>query len=166
MSVVKYDTNTQRATKGTVWGLERVSKWFIRGIYDVLLFFTILIIASYYIDLSNYFNYFLVVFITYIVSDIVVFILAYVTIKFIFGLAHREVKTFMATIKYKKRKRRLWVYIFTIVFETIFYLLSVVMILANELPWSDFWSLVIAWILIGFTAKGLGNLIYFIFYTF
>ncbi|KKN09384.1 hypothetical protein LCGC14_1047150 [marine sediment metagenome] len=156
-----------RSYKDSVWGAERVSFWIVRLIFDAIMFFVFLRIFD---DIFGIFNkiptYMLFIFISYVCADVTSFLLAYTFIKVIFGLLHRKVKTLVAKIKYGKRMKKLWIYIFTILLETIFFYLSATVWLAGLIPIYYILSIVIAWIVLWMISKVLGRVIYFIFYTF
>ena len=156
-----------RATKDPLWAPERISKWIVRLIVDGLIFFCIMASTFEYIDTSNWFSYFLFLFGILIVSDIFAFILSYAIIKFLYAwLFKRRVKTFMSTIQYRRRLKKMWIYIFTISWEVIFFLIAFSTIAANKIPLPDVMAYMMAWAIIWFSARVLGRLVYFIFYTF
>ena len=156
-----------RSYKDSVWGAERVSFWIVRLIFYALMFFVFLRIFDDVFGMGNTIPlYILFIFISYICADVISFLLAYMFIKFIFGLLHRKVKTLVAKINYKNKLKKFWIYIFTIMLETIFFYLSASIWLADMMSFYFVVSIVIAWIILWMISRVLSRIIYFLFYTF
>jgi len=170
MSVTKSNQPTGapfHGVKPRIWSLENLSIWIIRMVLNILFFFTFLYIAETQWNVRDDIMYrFLAVFIIYIISGLFSYFLSYLIIKYIFGkFLHRRVKDLKYMIKGKRRMKKLWIYVFTIVFQTIFFILSVNFILAEEIPLSDGLAFVLAWMILWVGSRILGRGLYFIFYT-
>lgn len=168
MSVKKYDVTVPKSYKDALWGTENVSKWFLKILLDVMFFFTIYMIIDFYIGLDSLTYQFLGIFCSYILADVISFFAAYIITKFLSGwIFKRNVKPFYRTIKSKLSRKKLWIYLFTTMFETIFFSISLVVILADMVLSLPVWmAYILIWIGLGMLAKGLGRFLYFIFYQF
>jgi len=165
MSVTKPSMNYPRAIKDPHWSIENISKWIVRLILDGILVFSILASTMIYIDMSDTLEYFFYLMIIFIISDFFAFFLAFAIIKAIATWRRRRVKSLMSTIKARKRFKKLWIYIFTLIFEVMFFMFSVALIIADKIQLPKDIALIMAWIIIWISAKALGRLLYFVFYT-
>ena len=156
------------AYKDELWGAENISKWAAKILFDMLFFFLFYWIFDSQFDLANALYHFIVIYGCYILADGFSFFVAYVSIKAIFGLIFkRKVKPFFRTMKHKVSRKKLWIYLFTIVFETLFYVISLRILIVSYFPPEYTWLiLLLIWIGLRTVAKGLAKLLYFIFYTF
>lgn len=170
MSVVKsnVDTHTPKSYKDELWGIENVSKWLSKMVLDLIFFFTIYAIIGFYVDLDLLIYQFIGIFCSYILADGISFFVAYIFIKLIFGLGFkRKVKPFYRTVKYRISRKKVWVYLFTTVFETTFFIISLVTILVGMVLSLPVWvAYVLVWVGLHIIAKILGRILYFIFYQF
>lgn len=168
MSVTKQEATKPKSYKDELWGIENISKWFAKLIFSILFFFSFYTIIDYYFNLDDSLYQFFGIFCSYILSDAFSFFAAYISIKIIFGLIFkRRVKPFYRTIKHKISRKRIWIYLLTILIETIFYSLSLVTILVAMVLVMPIWvAFILVWTGLWISAKGLGRFLYFIFYSF
>ncbi|KKN53974.1 hypothetical protein LCGC14_0597120 [marine sediment metagenome] len=169
MSVTKSNSMVKgpHANRSRIWSLENLCIWAIKMVLNMLFFFAFLYVAETQWNVSrDYISHFIAIFFIYIVSGIISFFLSYLIIKYLFGrFLKRQVKSFGSMLKDKRRMKKLWIYLFTIIIQTIFFILSVNFIIADELPLSDGLAFVIAWIILWIGAKVIGRFLFFIFYT-
>jgi len=110
--------------------------------------------------------FFIFIFINYIVSGVLAFFLSYFTVKLLFGkFLKRRVKPLLIMMKGKRRMKKFWIFVFTILFQAIFFVLSVNMIIADKIPLVDSLAYFLAWVGLWFVSRVLGRVLYFIFYT-
>lgn len=168
MSVTKQEAVKPKSFKDELWGIENISKWLGKLIFSILFFFTFYMIIDYYFNLDNSLYQFIAIFCSYILADAFSFFAAYVAIKAIFGFFFkRRVKPFYRTIKNKMSRKKIWIYFFAIMFETIFYSLSLVTILVEMVLVMPIWvAYLLVWTGLWLLAKGLGAFLYFVFYSF
>lgn len=169
MSVTKieYPIKGPHGSKDRIWSLENLSMWMMKLVWDISLFFIFLYIWETEFNVrSNIFMFFIFIFINYIVSGVLAFFLSYFTVKLLFGrFLKRRVKPLLIMMKGKRRMKKFWIFVFTILFQAIFFVLSVNMILADKIPLVDSLAYFLAWIILWFVSRVLGRVLYFIFYT-
>lgn len=165
MSVTKPGMSIPRAYKDPMWAPENIIKWIVRLLVDGILVFSIIASTLIYIDMSDTLEYFFYLIIIFAISDFLAFFLAYFIIKLIATWRKRRVKSLMSTIKARKRFKKLWIYVFTLFFEVIFFMFSVALIIAGKIKLPKDIALIMSWIIIWISAKILGRILYFMFYT-
>jgi len=163
MSVTKIIVS--RGTKATISSPERISVWFTRFILGGLIFFAILSSTHQYIDTNNFFIYFLYLGAVFFITDFLSFFLSYAVVKLLFGiLLNRKIRSLAATIKYRRRIKKLWIYVFILMYEIIFFMSFET--LADKLPLPIYLAYILAWIGLWISAKLISRILYFLFYDF
>ncbi len=170
MSVTKSNQptgNVLHAIKPRIWSLENLSMWILKMILNITFFFILLYMAETQWDVnSNFISHFIAIFFIYIASGLISFFLSYLIIKYLFGkFLHRQVKDFKYLLKGKRRMKKLWIYLFTVGFRTIFFILSINVIVVDGIPLPDSIAFILAWIIVWIGSRILGRVLFFIFYT-
>jgi hypothetical protein len=168
MSVSKPETIPgPHGSKQRIWSVENISRWILKMLLAMAFFFVFMFIGEYRWNIQgDYLFYFMFIFLDYVISGILAFFLSYMIIKFMFGqYLHRQVKPLKTMVKGKRRMKTLWIYIFTILFQTFFFIFSVNMILAGNIPLVDSLAYFLAWMILWVISRVLGRLLFFILYT-
>lgn len=156
---------TPRGVKDPIWGTENISMFISNLGWKVTSFFII-----YYAIISQIsyeiFTYFILIFIDYIISDIVGLVIGYATIKLFFGIFQYEVKSFSLILKELRKHNKLLVYVLTILFQTIFFIAGTHNLLMAWLDIPKFPALLLTWLVLALIAKLLGRGLFFLFYKF
>ncbi len=132
---------------------------------NISFFFGILILYTFFIDITqDYMLYFIFVFIDYVISGILSFVFSYIIVKLIFLLNDKPVIEFTRLINVRRRYSKLWITVFTLLFKSIFFILSALYVLGSLLPINNYvLSLIVAWIILDILSKLLGWLLRFLF---
>jgi hypothetical protein len=169
MSVTKADITADRphGYKGRIWSVENLSLWIFKLLLNMVFFFVILYIgiAQWNVE-SDYLFYFSYVFIDYVIAGVIAFFLSYLILKWMFGqFLHRTVRPMKTLLKGKRRMKKLWIFIFTTLFQTLFFIFSVNMLLTSFLSIPVWLAYFLVWVFLWLVSRGLGRFLYFIFYT-
>ncbi len=167
MSVYKSQASSgQYGTKPRAWTMEYIITGLLKLILNMAFFFTFIYIGETQWNIRrDYLINFLYIFGFYVASGIVSFSLSYIIVKLLFGrFLHRQVKDIRLYLKGKFQRKKLWIYILSIGFQTIFFIMSIVMILADRIPLPDTVAYILAWLILRLVAKVLGRVLYFLLY--
>lgn len=153
-------SSNKRVLKSPVWGAEPFWMYLTKlGVQIIFFFLILLLIIDPIITRKNIFIYFFAVLLNYIITGIISVFGGYLLVKWIFNLM--DYRTKPITYKYKGRgAKHIWKYLFTCIFQSVFFVLAVYQYVAIRFDLYEFWALVITWIILAIIAKLLGKLIY------
>lgn len=150
-------------------GSQGLLMWFLRILIQMGLFFLILYISSFFLNVqADYFFFFIFTCVNYMASGFFAFFGAYAVVLGLFALLNLFVR-----IKYKanpipnilegpRKRKKICIYIFVLIFQSLAFIISSHAILIGFFPFSDMWSYIIAWLFIAVGAKICGYGLYFI----
>jgi len=165
-SVVKaQDTNYNQMLKNRIWSIENFSRWGLKWLWAILFFFTMLILVlPYFIDYSVSILYLWAIFLSYLTSNIMAYIIAYGIIQWIIEKKlHRKVRTFFKSVRFSTRKGIIQLIKFILLTLVYYFGIRNMLIdsLDNYIP--TIIAFLLVWIAIGVMSDLFASAFYYIF---
>ncbi len=161
-SKLKVDYKT---IKNDIWTLEYALRVSIKFVLSIAFFFIILYSYSFYIDITqDYMIYFLYVFMDYVISGFLAWFFSYIIVKLMFWFNNRPVTPFTHLIRNKMRTSRLWIMVFTTIFQSFAFIFSIQFKLTEWLPINNYFaSLIMSWLVVKIASWLLGRGLFLLF---
>lgn len=163
MSVQKpsngYEEEYKEPIRGTQWFLTSIIKFLLQ---ISIFFLTLWGVLQFYNITSNNWEYFLFTCFNYMISGFLAFFGSYAIFSSLCKLAKHKPNPIKPCIPKSRKLRHFLIYIFLILFQSLFFVLSVETNIMKYLPFDVFWSYIVTWILIAILSRLLSRGLYFI----
>jgi len=157
---------TPSGVKDPIWKTDNMVIFLIKLGIQILVFFFLLVLFIYrYSIQDDLIIYSIFIYLNYLFSGIFAFLVGYGITKVAFNKAKYRIKSLTYYIKGKRRFSKVWIFLLTILFQTVCFVSGVHMLLVMWFDTPEAYALIWAWIVIALIAKAAGRLTYVILYN-
>lgn len=163
MSVQKpsngYEEEYKEPIRGTQWFLISIIKYLLQ---ISIFFLTLWSVLQFYDITADNMEYFIFTCINYIVSGFFAFFGSYAIFSSLCNLTKYKPNPIQPCIRKSRKLKHFCVYILVILFQSLFFVLSIQTNIMKYLPFDEFWSYIFTWIIIAILSRVVSRGLYFI----
>lgn len=155
----EYEEEHKKPIRGTQWFLISIIKYLLQ---ISIFFLTLWAVLQFYDITADNMEYFIFTCINYVTSGFFAFFGSYAIFSSLCNLTKYKANPIKPFIQKSRKLRRFCIYIFLILFQSLFFVLSAETNIMQYLPFDMFWSYVFTWIIIAILSRIVGHGLYFI----
>lgn len=163
MSVQKpsdeYEEEYKEPVRGTQWFVISIIKFLLQ---ISIFFLTLWVVLQFYDITADNVEYFIFTCINYIASGFFAFFGSYAIFSSLCNLTKYKPNPIQPFIRKLRKLKHFCVYVFVILIQSLFFVLSINANIIEYLPFDMFWSYVFTWIIIAILSRVIGRGLYYI----
>lgn len=164
MSVSKDNLIITSKKEKKLIGKEGIVMRFIMLIFNIIFFFILTDSIARYFNYRDDNLYFLfIIFSCYVLSGIFSYFISYAICRLLSEFSGYKISSLSVLIEEKRTHRRLWIYIFSILFQSLAYMISLVSIIEKTIGLPYFVLAPLVWVIIYITSRILAIILYKLF---